>query len=473
MAYEGVRIDTNASVTLLKNLTVSNSGSVGIYVDAPAGSIIGLDVTGSGAGLNIYQYSQPTLSSELYTTSALGTVSGTFAGNAGWGAYLVNPGSVVVNASTISGNGYGLYIYNVYGADGPAVVGDATLTAGLGNTVHDNTNYGLLAYGTVTIAGNVVYNEGGGYGIEAAQGASAVENVVWAAGTGIIGDGATLINANRVYDITGIGVEDLNDVYNTGTVTISNNVIYSTGTGLVDARYYNLTATIANNLIYANTVAAIQAFGDTNLSVINNTIDQPTGDGIDISNGTSLTTLRNNIFVIGSGTAISVAADSESGFTSDYNLFYLPNGTTGAVGIWQAVARVTLGAWQVASSTDANSFVANPLFVNPTGSEGTLGFVSTAKPGYDDDFHLQSKYADFRGGSLAPVIVNGKAAFPAIAGEPIHNNRRRSTGVVRPIATRWNPRRTAVTSISAISGIRRRHRKAPPSTYWCCPQAPA
>ncbi len=416
MAYEGVRIDTNSSVTLLKNLTVSNSGSVGIYDDAPTGSIIGANITGSGALLQTYQYSNQTLSSGLYTDQAVGTINGSFTNNHGWGMYLTNPGSVVVNSSTIFGNGYGLYISNPNGPQ--ALIGDPILTDGRGNTIHDNGNYGIFAYGSVTVAGNVVYNEAGSeYGIEVSNAASALDNVVWASGTGIIADGATQVTSNRVYDITGVGIFDIRDTGNGGTIAITDNVIYSTGTGIVDTRYYsNQAVLIGNNLIYANTAAAIEIFGNSNVNVINNTIDQPTGDGVDISVGNTNTKLRNNIFVMGSGVAINVAADSQNGFSSDYNLFYLPNGATGSVGVWQAVARVTLGAWQAAAGVDINSFTANPLFVNPTGAAGVLGFISAAQPGYDNDFHLQSKYADFRGGSLSPVIVNGKAAFPAVVG---------------------------------------------------------
>ena len=102
-------------------------------------------------------------------------------------------------------------------------------------------------------------------------------------------------------------------------------MIYSNGTGIVDQRYYGTTAVlIANNLIYANTTAAISITGQSGVSIVNNTIDQPIGDGIDISGSNSGTQLRNNIFVIGSGIGINVAANSENGFASDYNLFYLP-----------------------------------------------------------------------------------------------------------------------------------------------------
>ena len=195
-------------------------------------------------------------------------------------------------------------------------------------------------------------------------------------------------------------------------------MVYSNGTGIIDQRYYTGTGVqISNNLVYANTIAAISIIANSGVSIVNNTIDQPVGDGVDISGSNSGTKLRNNILVIGAGVGINVAANSENGFASDYNMFQIADGALAAVGEWQNVLRVSLGAWQAATFNDLDSFIGNPLFVNPTGSEGVLGYVSPTQPGYDDDFHLQSMYADFRGGSLAPIVGgSGKPVFPAIVG---------------------------------------------------------
>jgi Ca2+-binding RTX toxin-like protein len=419
MANEGVRIDTGSSVSLLNNLTVMNSGLAGIYLSATTGTISGADVTNSGTAVSAYQASiYPSYGSGLYDVGPVGAISGTFSGNAGWGVYLSNPGAVVITDSTVFGNYDGLYITN---NSGTAVVGDPTLTDGFGNIVHDNTGYGIFATGSVTVAGNVVYDESGAgsYGIEVQSGASAVENVVYASRIGIIADGSPLVTENRVYDNALYGIDSINDAYYGGSlIAITDNVIYSNATGIYDNRYYASTSILfGNNLIYANTTAAISIIGQSGISIVNNTIDQPVGDGIDISGANSGTQIRNNILVIGTGIGINVAADSENGFASDYNMFYLPNRATGAIGDWQGVLRLTLGAWQTATFTDLDSFTGNPLFVNPTGSEGVLGYVSPTQTGYDDDFHLQSQYADFKGGSLAPIIgASGKPVFPAIVG---------------------------------------------------------
>ncbi len=421
MANEGVRIDTNATVTLLHNLTVTNSGLAGIYISGTTGTISGADVSNSGTSVSSYNAGQANEDSGLYVVGPVAAVSGTFDDNLGWGIYLSDPGAVSVTDSTVFGNLDGIYVDG-----GNAVIGDPLLTDNAGNVVHDNTGYGIFATGSVTVTGNVVYDEAGAnsFAIEVQAGATATENVAYASRIGIVDDSATLVSANRVYDNAQIGVDDIADVFSSsGTVTITNNVIYSNGIGIDDQRYYPATAVrIANNLIYANGTAAISITGQNGVSIVNNTIDQPLGDGIDIAGSNTGTQLRNNIIVIGSGIGINVAANSESGFASDYNLFYIPSsslvgGSTGAIGEWEGVLQLSLLAWQATTGADPDSFTANPDFVNPGGAEGVLGYVSPSQPGYDDDFHLQSKYQDFRGGGLAPIIgTSGKPVFPTIVG---------------------------------------------------------
>ncbi|QOJ27833.1 MAG: T9SS type A sorting domain-containing protein [Ignavibacteriales bacterium] len=52
--------------------------------------------------------------------------------------------------------------------------------------------------------------------------------------------------------------------------------------------------------------------------------------------------------------------------TSDNNDFYYADATNGNVGFWNTAATQTLAQWQTASSQDANSISANPLFVSST-----------------------------------------------------------------------------------------------------------
>ena len=424
MANEGIRIDSGSTVTLLDDITVTSSGLSGIYVDGTAGTISAVDITNSGSAKNSSNnVSSPMYGSGLYINGPVAAISGTFADNFSWGVYLADPGSVSVTDSTIFGNEQGLYVYD---DSGSAIIGDPVLTDNAGNVIHDNVGYGIFATGTVTVTGNVVYNEGKydtaslfTYGIEAQAGASATENVVYASAVGILDDDGALISANRVYDNAMSGIYDFSDDEGGNSPTaITLNVIYSNGTGITDQRDDSSpTVLIGNNLIYANTTAAIAILGNDGITVVNNTIDQPTGVGVSITDANSGTHLSNNIFAIGAGTGIVVGPASETGFASDYNMFWLTNATAGAIGEWQNAPEITLAAWQATTLTDAGSFTGNPLFVNPTGAEGVLGYVSPSQPGYDDDFHLQSEYQDFRGGGTAPIIgSSGKPVFPAIVG---------------------------------------------------------
>ena len=405
MAEEGIRIGAGSSVTLLNDITVTNSGLTGIYIDGTTGLLTGLTVSNSGTNVPTIDLGDPSFQS---------------------GVWLDDTGAATVIGSTIFNNPDGLFIVNGGAA---AMVGDPNLTDGDGDVVHDNAGYGIFANGNVTVAGDVVYDKSdpGAFGIEAQAGATATENVVYASSIGIVADDPNQITDNRVYDNASIGIDSINDVGAGGTVAITGNVVYSNATGIVDQRNYGNTAMqIGNNLVYANTTAAITIDGQNSVSVTNNTIDQPAGDGINVFSGNSGSQLRDNILVIGAGTGINVGPASQNGFFSDYNMFDLTNPGAGAVGEWQNVLQVSLAAWQSTTLTDADSFTGNPLFVNPTGAEGVLGYVSPSQPGYDDDFHVQSEYDDFRGGSTAPILnASGKPFshrdrrhnFSAIAGD--------------------------------------------------------
>ena len=56
----------------------------------------------------------------------------------------------------------------------------------------------------------------------------------------------------------------------------------SDGAGIIDQQFYAETLNLDNNLIYANGTLAISIIGQAAVSIINNTIDQTTGDDIDI-----------------------------------------------------------------------------------------------------------------------------------------------------------------------------------------------
>ena len=135
--------------------------------------------------------------------------------------------------------------------------------------------------------------------------------------------------------------------------------------------------------------------------IVNNTIYEPQGDGIDLEQNSEVQ-LRNNIIWIQSGFDISVASDSQVGFASDYNILYTSG--SGQVGLWQQIARPTLATWRNADFTDADSLAPESAIRQHSGADGILGYLSPAADGRDDDFHEQSLQGSFHGGALAPVV---------------------------------------------------------------------
>src|SRR5207244_6289920 len=121
--------------------------------------------------------------------------------------------------------------------------------------------------------------------------------------------GPSTIRDNRVYHNSSIG---LNTSYGS---TVTGNIVYSNGIGI---QGYS-TATFRNNLVYANTSLGVNLSNGSGGVFDSNTVYQTTGDALDLSGGLSGFTSRDNILVALAGYPVSVAADSESGFSSDYN----------------------------------------------------------------------------------------------------------------------------------------------------------
>ncbi|MFT3789351.1 MAG: Ser-Thr-rich GPI-anchored membrane family protein [Tepidisphaeraceae bacterium] len=237
--------------------------------------------------------------------------------------------------------------------------GGLTIT---GNTISGQTNPTYSAVyvpgGSDTVSGNVLV--GNAVGINATRGA---------------------VSNNRVEGSSSVGIDAYDNAV-TGNVVIGGPVgirMRSNGTGTPQS--------LLNNLVYGVTTTGIElnALGD-GTTVYNNTVSAGGGTAISVVGTGSSIALRNNILVVTTGTAISVASTSQTGFTSNYNLFNVTAG--GAVGNWQNAVRLTLSLWRSASATDANSLAGDPFFVNAA----------------TGDYHEQSSSGSFKGGSLAPVL---------------------------------------------------------------------
>lgn len=168
-----------------------------------------------------------------------------------------------------------------------------------------------------------------------------------------VNDGGTLLITNNTFDdgqetlndnaISLIGISD-NQVDGTGTVTISNNTLSSTGltaTASTHGINYNPTNEFASAVITGNTISGhINGTSQTGILVQDGT------DGLEIASNT-LTNNTLGIYLLGAGTGIQVrnnsitsaagnansfgifgAEDGATGFTIEGNAFFSPVGAT-------------------------------------------------------------------------------------------------------------------------------------------------
>jgi hypothetical protein len=187
-----------------------------------------------------------------------------------------------------------------------------------------------------------------------------------------------------------------------GDQRVEGNVVYGNGVGMEAG--YSAQGWVTNNVVYENTNQALrisQTRGSP-LRIVNNTFVQPVGDAVRMDSGSTNVFLRNNIFWIGAGYAIYASdASSQSGFNSDYNLFYTrPDEPNAHVAFWNGAIRDSLSDWQAASGQDAHSLDSDPLFLDPDGADNILGYeaMTGIDGGLDDNYYV------FKG---SPAIDSG------------------------------------------------------------------
>ena len=134
---------------------------------------------------------------------------------------------------------------------------------------------------------------------------------------------------------------------------VQNNKVYSNQIGIFSSGW-SYSGSIQNNVVYSNTGTAIDLQGSNGGRIVNNTVFQPVGNALRLESNSSNAQVRSNILDVQNGTPLSVASDSMTGLVN--------------------VANVT----------------ADPLFVNPAGADGVVGY--RASDGYDggtdDNFYV-------------------------------------------------------------------------------------
>ncbi|MFO0905559.1 MAG: right-handed parallel beta-helix repeat-containing protein [Pirellulales bacterium] len=374
----GIFIESGSSAARLERIVVTGSGGYGILVEGTVGAVTESRISGSRLD----------------------------------GLRLQNSGASRVEANEVFENREaGIVVWNGNAA-AEVVIGNADLSLGRGNRVYNNLGHGIQADGRIVVAGNTVWGHQGteAAGISISAGAEARRNVIHANYFGVQSLFNGVVEENRVYGNEDAGIRILAGGF------ARRNVVYSNARGVdVDAGYGNWPIELANNLVYGNSLGGVRLRNGAGAQVLNNTIVQMLGNALELADGARDVSVYNNILAATAGFALSVSANSQVGFQSDFNLYQ----TTGAgrVARWQGVPRPTLASWQAAALQDLNGLAQDPRFVDMDGADGVLGYVSAASDGRDDDFHLQSLYGSAHGGALAPVrhAASGLPVFPNVA----------------------------------------------------------
>lgn len=381
----------NADDVTLEGLTLTNAFKA-IHAAANADSdrltVSGNRITGNTTGIEVWSTNDNaaiTLNSFVGNTSSI-------VGQSVSGMSLIQ--------NTIQATG-GTAVRIITGSSDPVVVSQNQLIGSstaidvsgyftvVDNTIQNPTTLGIASTASTNLS-NVSSNRIIGSGAANTtgirlQGGTASENVVSSMRVGI--------------DVSNAGVASNNRVYNSGLAgivaavgMIRRNTVYSNSVGLV------LTGNVRaeNNLIYDNRNDGIWIRSGSGNVIESNTIVQAsTGDAVQVgganpdfggAQSASQTTLRNNILLAGSGYALHVAADSQSGLTSDFNLFHMPG--NGKVVKWEDREFQLRSQWSFATGFDQNSVQGEVQFVNAVGPDGILGYRTTDARDYslDDDF---------------------------------------------------------------------------------------
>src|SRR5262249_52191406 len=145
------------------------------------------------------------------------------------------------------------------------------------------------------------------------------------------------------------------------------------------------SATITGNLIYSNAGAGIDLPVGAGYQIIGNTIVQSVGNAISLSGGAN-SRIADNIVWSDLGTGINIAANSLSGLTLDYNLYYRGASNAANVAVWGATTYTSLASWQAGQmAQNQHSVEGNPDFIDMNGADNVLGGPDTGLGGGADD----------------------------------------------------------------------------------------
>ncbi|MEO1525824.1 MAG: right-handed parallel beta-helix repeat-containing protein [Planctomycetota bacterium] len=359
--------DTNENATILNtsfdHSSRANNNLALLRIESANAIVDGNQFSNGGRGVDLHNQAGHLVENNVFNN---------FVGN----ALSQNQGtinsSVVFRSNRFVNVATGIYVVERTNTVSPSLVEN--------NVVRNYVNYGIDASGPVQVQSNeIAYGTGVGIGIRGTSGAVIEDNVVsngqYGISVGAFSNSASATN-NRTYGNSIAGIR----AYNIST--LESNHVYSNDVGIQYEPSNSGNRVVSRgNLIYDNTSAGFRVRQTrTGALLINNTISQPVGRGVELIQDSGFTKLRNNIIEVGSGEAIFVDAASEYLVDSDYNVIYVPG--PASLGLWDDHAFDDAAQWYYQLGLDQHSIVGDaatndPLFVDPDGPNNSRGFDST------------------------------------------------------------------------------------------------
>ena len=202
------------------------------------------------------------------------------------------------------------------------------------------------------------------------------------------GVGSTHITVQncKIHDCPSINYDDTLNTYQIW----ANNLIYN-GTGAGIGISSNNTL-VYNNIVYNCGNHGIAFDGAQNAQVYNNDVNNFAFSGIYFNSNSINATVKNNIVTNCVSCIMVFDVDSRTGFVSDYNDLVLST----HIGYWGSFYD-TLADWRTATSGDANSINADPLFAGTPTTDPNDYKILTASPCKDTAVTIADFSVDYFG----------------------------------------------------------------------------
>jgi parallel beta-helix repeat protein len=412
-AYIGLSAVDADNVTLTGNSAVDNA-LYGIYVDDTTDRAL---VSGNVAFGTTYgeEVNQDT---GMYLRADRMTVEDNTAYHVGGaiinGIYIDSADQLVVRNNLTYNNSAGLTILtsqaDVYGNESRNNDrgfylnddNDALRSTVHDNAAHDNTvstgSYGFFFERNVEAYGNNAFLNRVGFFTETSADNSVLHDNRSFRNTYGFVHRSGVVSHNRAYGNTNAGI-----LIDSEGVEASGNYVYGNRVGIEMVGSGTQNTVIDNNTVYDNDAQGIYVHGaatdNTNgVRIRHNTIYHESGSALKLENNGNNFQLVNNIIYIRSGLGFELIGN-DAGMVSNYNDIF-PALAGANVGKYKTnPTSATLADWKALTGRDANSYSADPLFIDVDGADNLLGWAQPdqnsafADFGGDDNFGLRATSA--------------------------------------------------------------------------------